>query len=362
MCNHRRHLRAPLPLAAVAMAVGLVSAACSSSDPSSDNSAKNKTVKLVAYDSFVTSKDVFDDFTKQTGIRVDVVTGGDAGEVLNKAILTKGKPEGDVLWGLDNTLLSRAVDSEVFAPYTSPQLASLGTAFSALVPGHEVTPVDYGDVCVNIDSGWYQAKGITPPTSMADLTKPEYKDQLVVENPATASPGLAFLLASVAKFGGDGWMPWWKALRANGVKVDDGWTAAYTVDFSGSSGKGPRPLVVSYGSSPPAEVLGQDPLPATAPTAVMVDSCFRQVEFAGVLAGTGVTANARALIDFLVAKRFQEDMPLNMFVYPVRTEATLPAVFQRFAVVPAAPLSVAPADIAKNRDDWVNQWTTTVLR
>ncbi len=362
ICNHRLNLRTSLPLAVVALSIGLVATACSSSGGSTDNSAKDKTVTLVAYDSFVTSKDVFDDFTKQTGVAVNVVTGGDAGEVLNKAILTKGKPEGDVLWGVDNTLLSRAVDSKAFAPYQSKELGQLGSQFTALVPGHEVTPVDYGDVCVNIDTGWYRAKGITPPASMADLTKPAYKDQLVVENPATASPGLVFLLASVATFGADGWQAWWKDLRANGVKVVDGWTAAYTVDFSGSSGKGSRPLVVSYGSSPPAEVLGQDPLPTAAPTAVMADSCFRQVEFAGVLAGTGRTANARALVDYLVTKRFQEDMPLNMFVYPVRSDAVLPDVFQRFAVVPAAPLSVPPKDIAANRDTWVNQWTTTVLR
>ena len=348
---------------AVGLAGALLAlAACGSSGGSKDSSATDTTVTLLTYDAWAVSKDVLAEFTTQTGVQVKVVTGGDAGEVLNKAILTKGHPEGDVLWGVDNTLLSRAVDQQVFTPYTSPALASIPGAFTALVPGHQLTPVDFGDVCVNVDDGWFAAKGITPPASFADLTKPAYKDLLVVQNPATSSPGLVFLLASIAKLGADGWQPFWQQLRANGVKVVNGWTEAYSTEFSGSSGKGSRPLVVSYGSSPPAEVVGQDPLPAKAPTSVMADTCFRQVELAGVLKGTSHTANAQKLVDFLVSKRFQEDMPLNMYVYPVLSGAALPEVFTKFAVVPSAPLTLPPADIAAHREQWINEWTSTVLR
>jgi thiamine transport system substrate-binding protein len=344
---------------ATALAMAFV-AACGSGGSSSGSPV---TVTLVTHDAFAYTKSVLAEFTTATGIKVSVPQGaGDAGLVLNTAILTKGKPEGDVLWGVDNTLLSRAVDSGVFEPYTSPNLAKVPKAFTDLVPGHQLTPVDYGDVCINYDKSWYAQHKLPPPQSLDDLTKTAYKGQLVVENPAESSPGLVFLLATVAKYGPNGWQQYWKDLRANHIKVVDGWTPAYTQEFSGSSGKGPYPLVVSYGSSPPAEVVGANPQPAQAPTGVMASSCFRQIEFVGVLAGTKHRKEAGKLIDFLLAKAFQEDMPLNMYVYPVNPDAAVPPVFTKFAVVPTNPLTMSPADIAANRDRWINEWTNVVLR
>ena len=347
----------------VAATVALVGAACGGDNSSSSGPV---TVTLITHDAFAytTNPNVFDQFTQQTGVKVVIPQGvGDAGVVLNKAILTKGKPEGDVLWGVDNTLLSRAVDSGAFQPYTSPALSTLQPPFRDLVPGHELTPVDYGDVCINYDKAWFASKGVPVPQTLDDLRRPEYKNLLVVENPATSSPGLVFLLATVAKFGPDGWKQYWKDLRANGVKVTDDWTQAYTAEFSGSSGKGNYPLVVSYGSSPPAEVVGApDPKPTEAPTGVLTDSCFRQEEFVGVLEGTKHAKEAGELIDFLVSKAFQEDMPLNMYVYPVVTGAALPDVFTKFAVVPPSSLSLPPKDIAASRDQWIDQWTNIVLR
>ena len=339
------------------LAVG--AAACGSSSGSS-----GVTLTLVTHDSFNATDTVLAQFKTDTGIALDVPKGtGDAGTVLAKAILAKGKPEGDVLWGVDNTLLSKAVDAGLFVPYTSPALANLDAGATALVPGHQLTPVDVSDVCVNVDKTYYTgAKGPAPAT-LDDLVKPQYKDQLVVENPATSSPGLAFMLATIARYGESGWRDYWKALRANGVKVTDGWTEAYSTDFSGSAGRGPRPLVVSYASSPVAEVVfAADPKPTEPPTASFTDGCFRQVEFVGILKGTKHEAQARKLVDFLVAKAFQEDMALNMFVSPVLRSAETPADYQRFTVVPDKPLSLAPDVIAKNRDAWVEQWTSTVLR
>jgi thiamine transport system substrate-binding protein len=322
----------------------------------------NSTVTLLAYDSFVTSQGIFDTFTDETGIEVEVATGGDAGELLSKAILTKGNPEGDVLWGVDNTLLSRAIDEEIYAPYSSAGLDRVPDELRALVPNGEATPVDYGDVCINADQRWFDERGLAPPESLEALTDPAYRDLLVVPNPATSSPGLAFLLASVAAFGEDGWQDWWRDLRANGVEVVDGWTEAYTVRFSGSSGAGPKPLVVSYGSSPPAEVVFADPPIDAPPTTVVEETCFRQVEFAGILAGSEHVDEAEQLIDFLLSPTFQEDLPLNLFVYPANPDAALPEVFTDFAVVPDAPLSLDPATIAEHREDWVDEWTSIVLR
>jgi thiamine transport system substrate-binding protein len=344
--------------AAVVAALVVLAAACSGAG----GGHGPVTLTLVTHDSFAATQSVLDQFTAQTGIKLDVPKGvADAGVVLNKAILTKGRPEGDVLWGVDNTLLSRAVQSGAFVAYHADALEQVGPAFRTLVPGGELTPVDYGDVCVNFDRAWYARKGVAPPRTFDDLRSPTYKGQLVVENPATSSPGLVFLLATVARYGPEGWQQYWKDLRRNGVKVVDGWTQAYSGAFSGSAGKGPSPLVVSYGSSPPAEVGDAQPPSAQAPTGVLADTCFRQVEFVGILAGTAHEKEARRLVEFLLGQSFQQDMPLNMYVYPVRAGVALPALFQKYAVVPARSLSLPPDDIAANRDRWIAQWTTVVL-
>ena len=341
------------------LAMLLGASACSSSSSASKEVVEGATITLVTHDSFAVSDGILDTFTKQTGIKVVVAKGKDAGVMVNEAVLTKGKPTGDVLWGTDNTLLSRAVKEKIFLPYKSPELGKLDPAAVALVPGNEATPVDLGDVCINTDTAYFAGKNLAVPTTLDDLADPKYKDLFVVPSAATSSPGLAFMLATVAKYGPDKYIDYWKKLRANGVKIVDGWTTAYTVDFSGSSGKGSRPIVVSYGSSPPVEVT--DPAAAAAPTAVMESSCFRQVEFAGILAGTKHPLAAQKLIDFLLTDAFQADMPGQMYVFPARTDVKVPDAWAKFAVLPKKPLSVTPADIAANRDKWIKQWNDAVL-
>jgi thiamine transport system substrate-binding protein len=323
-----------------------------------DTSAPTK-VRLLAYDSFVVSEGIFDDFTAQTGFEVEVVTGGDAGELLAKASVTAGNPEADVLWGIDNTLLTRAIDADIFASYESEQLDAVDQELVKLVPDAKVTPVDTGDVCINIDRVWFDENAVNPPTRLADLAKPEYAGLTVIPSAVTSSTGLAFLLASIAEFG-DGWQEWWRQLIANEALVVDGWTRAYTVEFSGSSGAGDYPIVVSYGTSPPAEVLFADPPVDTPRTAVVADGCFRQVEFAGVLRGANNEDGAQALIDYLISAKFQADIPLNMFVYPVNNDVVLPKVFTDFAVKPERPLVISPSEIDTNRETWLGQWLALV--
>jgi thiamine transport system substrate-binding protein len=348
---------------AIVACVGATVASCGSDSSSGAPGA----ITLVAYDSFPPEKtplnDALDEFTKSTGIAVKIVIAGDAGTMVTKAALTAGNPEGDVMWGVDNTLLSAALDKQIFDKYQPSGASSIRTDLTALVPGHELTPVDFGDVCINYDINWFATNNISPPSTLDDLVKPEYKDLLVVENPSTSSPGLAFLMATIAHSGRDGWKDYWRSLRANGVEVVDGWTTAYEDEFSGAAGStGKRPLVVSYGSSPPAEVIFADPPRTDAPTAVVDSTCFRQVEFAGVLRGTKHVSEARKLVDFLIGREFQAELPLNLFVYPSRTDTPLPPEFTRFAVVPATPFTMSPADIAANRQQWQDEWTTIVLR
>ena len=320
-------------------------------------------VTLVAYDSFPTEGTALNDalaaFTDDTGIAVELLIAGDTGSMLSKAALTAGNPEGDVMWGVDNTYLSRAVDAGVFAPYESSALDTIPADLRQLVSGFEATPVDFGDVCVNYDIGWFSEHQLDPPSGFDDLLQPEYADLLVVENPATSSPGLAFLLATIAAYG-DGWRDYWSSLTSNGVEVVDGWTEAYNERFSWTGG-GPRPLVVSYASSPPAEVIFADPPRTDAPTAVVTSTCFRQIEFAGILDGTDAPESARALVDFLASERFQRELPLTLFVNPANTSVDLPTEFVEFAAVPEAPLTLEPAEIEANRSTWIDQWTEIVL-
>jgi thiamine transport system substrate-binding protein len=319
-------------------------------------------VVLVTHDSFAISDDVRRAFREQTGMQLRILQSGDAGELVTKALLTAGNPQGDVLFGVDNNLLTRALEGELFESYESPALETLDERF-LLDTGNRATPIDHGDVCLNYDRAWFEERSREPPHSLDDLARPAYDGLLVVENPATSTPGLAFLLATIAEYGEEGWQAYWKRLRENDVLVVDGWEEAYNVRFSGSAGsKGGRPVVVSYASSPAAEVIFRTPRPTAAPTGVVEDSCINQIEFAGVLRGTDNEDGARALIDFMLSKRFQEDVPLSMFVYPVIRDAQLPPEFQKFAVVPSDSLELSPDEIEENRDRWVKEWTAVVLR
>jgi thiamine transport system substrate-binding protein len=325
-------------------------------------SEQSTRVVLVTHDSFLMSKEVKADFERESGLTLEILRSGDAGEALNQALLTAGNPQGDVFFGVDNNLLSRALDGDLFDAYSSPALASVPAEYD-LDPEHRVTPIDRGDVCLNVDKAWFDDRSLAPPRGLSDLTKPAYKGLLVVENPATSTPGLAFMLASIARYGEDGWLSFWRDLRRNDVLVVDGWEEAYTARFSGASGsKGTRPIVVSYASSPPVEVIFATEKLAAAPTAVVESTCFRQIELAGVLRGASNESGARALIDFMLSRRFQEDVPLQMFVFPVLPTAVLPPAFAKYAVVPERPLDLPPAEIGANRDRWIEEWTDTVLR
>ncbi|TQE30155.1 thiamine ABC transporter substrate-binding protein [Streptomyces ipomoeae] len=347
--------------------LGLVTlSACGSSDSGSGDGGGSKTVTLVSHGSFAYSKDVLKAFEKESGYKVKVLKSGDAGQAVNQAILTKDNPQGDVFFGVDNTLLSRALDNGLFQSYEAKGLDKVGAAYQLDKDEHRVTPIDTGDICVNYDKAYFSEHKIEPPQSFDDLIKPEYKDLLVTQNASTSSPGLGFLLGTAARYGDDGWESYWEKLKANGVKVVDGWEQAYYQEFSGSTeGKkagGDRPLVVSYASSPPAEVVYADPRPKTAPTGVADGTCFRQIEFAGLLSNAKNAEGGKALIDFLISKEFQEDMPLNMFVYPVVEGASVPAEFTEFGPAAKDPETMAPEKIAENRDQWVKSWTSLVLK
>jgi thiamine transport system substrate-binding protein len=365
----RRSTRSVLAVAA-AVAVTLVAAACGSTSSTAGPATTSPggriggTVRLLTDDSFAVSKPVLAAFEARTGIKVQVVKAGDGVQVVNKAVLTKSDPEGDVLYGIDNNTLTTAYQAGIFTPYRAAGLADVAARYQ-LDPQHRVTPIDKADVCVDYDAAWFKAHHVTPPADLADLASPTYKGMLVTEDPATSTPGLAFLLATVAArgtTGADDWQSFWKALRANGVQVEDSWDTAFYTAFSGGGGKGTKPIVVSYATDPAYAVINATPQPSSSPIGVIGSTCYRQVEFAGVLAGAKHPAAARALVDFLLSKAFQQDVPLQMYVQPVNGQASVPPLFQRYTAQPSHILALPAQQVGANRSAWVDQWTALVVR
>jgi len=321
------------------------------------------TLTVMTHDSFAVSESLVRQFEAENNVNLSFFKAGDAGAALNRAILSKGSPLADVFYGVDNTFLSRALDAGIYEPYDSPLLAKIPQQFQ-LDPTHQALPVDYGDVCINYDKTYFKDHNLPVPQTLEDLVKPEYKGMLVMENPATSSPGLSFMLATIVHFGQDGWLNYWKQLKQNGLVVVNDWETAYYTNFSGSTGQGPQPLVVSYGSSPAAEVYYATTPPAEAPTASIVgpDACFRQIEFVGILKGTQHRALAEKFVDFMLSVPFQEDMPLQMFVFPVNPDAKLPEVYQKYVQIPQQPATMDIKTIAQNRDKWIQDWQAAVLQ
>jgi thiamine transport system substrate-binding protein len=332
-----------------AAALALFSVSCGAEPP---------LVRVVAHDFFLPSDEVIAAFTAETGIEVRIYRSGDAGLIVNQAVLTKGNPVADVLYGVDNTLLSRALDAEIFVRYESFQIPQIPDEFQ-LSPF--VTPINYGDVCLNYDKSAF-GDDLPPPSTLEDLVDPRYRGMLVVEDPAISSPGLAFMLATIARFGETGeytWLDYWADLRGNDVAIAPDWGTAYYGMFSGAS-DGDRPIVVSYATSPSAEVMDAEPPIPEPSTGVVRDGCYRQIEFAGVLVNADYPQNARKFIEFMVSLPFQEDVPGRLFVYPVRPEAELPGWF---APRPTdTPPALAPDDIEVNRERWLAEWADVVLR
>lgn len=342
----------------------LLSSCASPTNQQSDNMQATDDLRILTvmtHDSFSISEEVLQAFNEQTGIEVKFLKAGDTGTAVNKAILAKEKPLADVFYGVDNTFLSRALNEEIFEPYNSPALANIPDNF-IIDQTLRALPVDFGDVCLNYDKAYFEENDLLPPTNLDDLLKPEFKDLLVVENPATSSPGLAFLLATIGHYGEDGYLDYWKGLVENGVLVVNDWEVAYYQEFSRAGGS--HPIVVSYGSSPPFEVIYAESPIDEPPTAAVVgdDSCFRQIEFVGILTGTQNRDLAETWIDFMLSPEFQEDIPLQMFVFPVNVTASLDETFEKYLAVPDKPASVNPEDIAAKRETWIQEWTEEVLR
>ncbi len=324
-------------------------AGCGSDDSSDDP----KTLVVATHDSWAMPKEVLAKFTEETGITVKVQPQGDAGQLTNKLVLTKDSPLADGVYGIDNTFGARAVGEDVLAAYDAKGLPESAEQYRLDEGSDRLTPVDYSDVCVNVDDTWFEKEGLAPPRTLDDLTKPAYKDLFVTPGATTSSPGLAFLAATVVAEGEDGWKDYWERLMANGAKVTSGWTDAYEVDFTAGGGNGDRPIVTSYSSSPPFTIPEDGGKPTTS---ALLDTCFRQVEYAGVLKGSDNPEGMEKFIDFMLEKDFQSALPDNMYVYPVDSSVALPESWAAYAKPAPKPLSMPAEEIEDHLSEWLRDW------
>ncbi|GED98792.1 thiamine ABC transporter substrate-binding protein [Gordonia crocea] len=327
---------------AAAVAVGVVG--CGGSDD-------RGSVTMLVYDSFDLPSSVIDEFHAATGITLKIAKSGDSGKIASQISLTPGSPKGDLVYGIDNTFAARPIEAGALMPYVSPAAANGASEYALKSAPDLLTAVSRGDVCLNIDSSWYERRDAQPPQSLDDLTKPAYRNQAALLDPRTSSPGISFLLTTIGQKR-RGWEDYWRKVVANGATIVSGWEIAYNQLFSAGAGRGSKPIVVSYASSPVA----------TPGTEALLETCFRQVEYAGILKGAANVDGARKVIDFLLGPSVQKALPASMFVYPVTRDTPLPDGWSTRAPMPEWTVNMPPGYIAKNREKWLQEWRDAVGR
>ncbi|AUH68365.1 thiamine ABC transporter substrate binding subunit [Gordonia sp. PS3] len=332
-------------VAAALAAVLVATSACTSGSGGADE------VTLLTHDSFELPQNLIDRFEKQTGTELKIVRSGDAGQLSSVVSLTPGSPKGDAVFGIDNTFAARPIEAKALDPYTSPAAVDGSAKYDIQGAPGQLTAVDRGDVCLNVDDAWFDKHGIEAPTSLEQLTQPRYRDMAALLDPSTSSPGMGFLLTTIGRFKG-GVDDYWRGLVDNGAQIVSGWEVAYNQLFSAGAGHGDKPIVVSYASSPAA----------TPGTSALLNACFAQVEYIGVLRGAANTAGARKLVDFMLTPEVQAALPTAMYVYPVQKDIPLPADWRQRAPMPAWTVTMSPEYIDAHREQWLNEWRATVKR
>lgn len=322
-----------------------------------DTKADAKKVTVVTHSSFQVSDNLKKEFEKTSGFKLEIVDGGDGGELVNKLILSKDAPQGDVCFGVDNTYASRLLSQGVIDKDRTVDTIPESAEKYLVDNNRALVPIDMGDVAINIDKTYFTSHNLAEPKTFEDLAKPEYAKLLVAINPTTSTPGLAWMLATVGHFGADKFSDYWKALVKGGAKIASGWTEAYNTDFSAGEGKGAYPIVVSYASSPSYTVSKDG---ASTTTAALLDTAFRQVEYAGVLKGAANPAGGQAFINWMLSKAVQADIPKKMYMYPVDSSVQLPEALAKFGPLAEKPVEVAPNKIAAEREQWLKLWASAV--
>ena len=335
------------------------------SDTNTNSNEQNiKEIKVLAYDSFNLDKNLIKEFEKTSGYKVKIIPSGGGGELVNKLVLSKNTPMGDVSVGIDSTFAGRTIKEKIFQN-NNVKLPE-GAEKYVIAGDKTLTPISHGQICLNADKQWFDSKNIKTPETFTDIIKPEYKNLFASINPTTSSAGLGFFLSTVAKFGENGWQKYWQDLKNNGMKISKDWSGAYNVDFTAGEGKGTKPIVVSYVTSP-LETLetsqSSSNLPeSTTKTVALTDTCYDQVEYAGIVRNAKNKEGAEKFIEFMLSKKVQDVLLDTMYVFPVSNEATIPdEVLQHTPPVENA-LRLDPVVLEEKRQEWLREWNSIITQ
>ena len=314
--------------------------------------ARGADLTIYAYDSFVSewgpAGKVIPKFEKKYNVEVQVISVGDSGQVLNRAILEKKRPKADIILGIDNNMLSKALDAEILIPYVSPNLKLIPEEL-IFDKTHHVTPFDHGYFAIVYDS----MKLKNPPKSLEDLLRPEFRDKLILEDPRTSSPGLGFLLWTISVYG-ENFLYYWERLKPNILTITEGWDTAYGLFTSGEA-----PMVLSYTTSPAYHVEYEDTTRYRA--LIFREGNYLQIEGMGILKGSKNVELAKRFIDFILTEDFQEEIPLTNWMFPVNPRIKLPDSF-RYAPTPETILFLDAYKIRKNQKRWIDEWLKVLVK
>lgn len=315
-------------------------------------------VRLAVHDSFDLPKEILVEFEQKHDAKVSLIKMGDGHEMLNRLIITRSSaPLADAVFGIDNNTIAKAKEAGILAK-KQPESAKTVVKLS------HALPVDYGFITLNYDKKWFADKKIPLPKTLADLSKPAYKNLLVMPNPGTSTPGLAFLLANISGMGEEAAFKWWADMRKNGVKITKGWSDAYNTEFTLNGGS--RPIMVGYASSPAAEVFYSEGK-LTQPNMgnlFLKGGSYLQVEGAAVLNNAKEPELAAKLVQYLQGPSVQQNVFSYMWVYPA-VKGTTAHPMTVHAQVPTKAQQTAQLSsqrVNARQKDWVNRWVRTVIK
>ncbi|WP_048146675.1 thiamine ABC transporter substrate-binding protein [Pyrococcus abyssi] len=338
--------KAIVPILIVLLALG-----CIGGKTETETKVENKELTVYAYDSLeYWLKEVIPEFEKEYNAKVNLVLVGSTGELVNRLILEKDNPKADVVVGIDNTFLAKAIEADVLEPY-KPKNADVIPEWiiKSFDPEFRLTPFDYGFLAFNYRTDLVKE----PPKSLEDLTKPEWRGKIIIEDPRTSSPGLAFMLWTIAVYK-DKWLEYWAKLRDNEIQIVKGWSAAW-----GAFSEGEYPVVLSYATSPAATVYYDNKTNVRA--IEFKEGNFLQIEGAGIVKGTKNKELAEKFIEFLISEKAQEKLPTTQWMYPVNKNVKLPEVY-KYALKVEKPVTIDPKEVQENLNKWLKQWEEVVVQ
>lgn len=282
---------------------------------SKKQAAARREVVVYAYDSFTADwgpgPQLAAMFEKQTGIKAVMISVGDTGLLLSRAVQEKKSPKADVLVGISNHLVEKARQLDVLAPY-KPQGSEAVPEPLRLDDDWQLTPYDWSFFAFVYDT----QSGVPEPKSLEDLTRPEYRKKIAMIDPRTSAVGLGFLAWTLSVYG-TGYLDYWRALRDSILTLAPSWDSAYGLFTAGEV-----PLVISYTTSPPYHVENDHTDRYRA--LIFPEGHTMHIEGAGLVKGAKHSAEGKAFLDFLITEEAQAVLPLTQWMYPVNEAVKLP--------------------------------------